>query len=134
MTLSLAGHRFSIAASEPYSLQFTPCDAEAEIIGMFDGTDIPAAAKKTFDEYTSWYFSVFPSDRDALREIFRKAGVHIYSEGGEALLVGCGIAVVCTDCDREIRILLKDGVEIKDTLPAMTTAVYDTATGKRLDI
>ena len=134
MMLSLAGHSFSMAAVEPYSLQFTPCDADAEIIGVFDGTDMPAAARKSFDDYTAWYFSVFPSDRDALREIFREAGVHIYSEGGEALMVGGGIAVICTDCDRDIQIRLKNGTEIRDSLPAMTTAVYDTVTGKRLDI
>ena len=134
MTLSLAGHNFSMAAVEPYSLQFTPCVVDAEIIGVFDGCDMPAAAKKSFDDYTAWYFSVFPSDRDALREIFREAGVHIYSEGGEALLVGGGIAVICTDCDRDIQIRLKNGTEIRDSLPAMTTAVYDTVIGKRLDI
>ncbi|MBR5221001.1 MAG: hypothetical protein IKV66_08455, partial [Clostridia bacterium] len=102
------------------------------IVGV--SLDMPAAARKSFDDYTAWYFSVFPSDRDALREIFRESGVHIYSEGGEALLVGGGIAVICTDCDRDIQIRLKNGTEIRDSLPAMTTAVYDTETGIRLDL
>lgn len=134
MTVYLGGQAYSISPPSPYSLNFSPQDPDATILGYFSGTDIPAAAKREFHDYTSWYFSVFPSDRNALREIFRLAGVHIYSEGGESLLIGGGIAVVCTDCDRELVLHFPNNKEIKDTLSAMTTAVYDTETGQRLDI
>ena len=86
------------------------------------------------DGYTAWYFSVYPSDKDVMREIFREAGVHIYSENGEALLVGNGIAVLCTDIDRDVHLRLPNGIEIREFLPAMTTAVYDELTGVRLDL
>ena len=69
-----------------------------------------------------------------MREIFKEAGVHIYSENGEALLVGNGIAVLCTDCDREVQLHFPNGIEVTESLPAMTTAVYDELTGKRLDL
>jgi len=105
-----------------------------QVIGHFTGTTIPAAAKKTFENHTSWFFSVFPADCDIIREIFREAGVHIYSENGEALLVGNGIAVLCTDCDREVQLHFPNGIEVTESLPAMTTAVYDELTGKRLDL
>ncbi|MBR5743409.1 MAG: hypothetical protein IKX85_06350, partial [Clostridia bacterium] len=70
-----------IAPPDPYSLRFTP-EGGAEVVGTFASSDIPAAAKKEEEGYTSWYFSLFPSDTDILREIFRSAGVHIYSENG----------------------------------------------------
>ena len=50
------------------------------------------------------------------------------------MLAGNGIVVVCTDCDREVAVKLKSGVIINEKLAAMTTAVYDSITGKRLDI
>lgn len=134
MRISVGEKEYNVSAFEDYSVNFTPCDKAAETVGYFEGTDIPAAAKKQQDGYTSWYFSVFPSSNDALREIFRDAGVHIYSENGEALLAGNGIVVVCTDCDRDVTVKLKNGVVINEKLAAMTTAVYDSITGKRLDI
>ncbi len=134
MTLDIAGQSYSVSALGAYSLQFSPSDPDASVVGYFEGTELPAAAVKACADHTAWYFSVFPSDRDAMREIFRAAGVHICSEGGEALLIGGGIVVVCTDCDRDICIHQPNGVEIRDTLPAMTTAVYDSDTGLRLDI
>jgi hypothetical protein len=134
MKVVLGDKEYNATAYDNYSLQFTPDDKDAEIIGYFEGENLPAAAKKKQDGFTSWYFSVFPSSNDCLREIFREAGVHIYSENGEALLAGNGIVLVCTDCDRKVAIRLKNGMIINEDLPAMTTAVYDSETGKRLDI
>lgn len=133
MTFTVAGQTFHVSAPQPYSLHFSPRDDDAALLGRFDGTDTPAAAKKTFADHTAWYFSVFPSDRNALREIFRESGVHICSEGGETLMIGGGIAVVSTDCDRDVCVTLPNGTTIKEHLSAMTTAVYDSATGRRLD-
>lgn len=133
MRLSLGEREYAVAAQETYSLQFAPEDADAEIVGFFDGTEIPAAAKKRLADHTAWYFSVFPSDCRALREIFREVGVHIYSEGGEALLIGGGIVVVSTDEARDLNIRMPSGLVIREALPDMTTAVYDMVSGKRLD-
>jgi hypothetical protein len=127
------GEEYHLSAYEPYSLQFSPC-GDAEPIGCFDGTEIPAAAKRVFPDHTSFYFSVFPSDSALIRKICGEAGVHIYSEGGEALLAGNGIVVLCTEQERTVHIRLRNGTEIKEDLPAMTTAVYDEETGERLDI
>ena len=99
----------------------------------FSFASAPEFAKKTFENHTSWFFSVFPSDCAVMREIFREAGVHIYSENGEALLVGNGIAVLCTDSDRDVHLHFPNGVEVNERLAAMTTAVYDELTGLRLD-
>ena len=134
MNLSVHGLNRAIETYEKYSLQFSPEDPDAQVVGYFTDTDIPAAARKAMDGYTSWYFSVYPSDKDVMREIFREAGVHIYSENGEALLVGNGIAVLCTDIDRDVHLRLPNGIEIREFLPAMTTAVYDELTGERLDL
>ncbi len=134
MDIKLGKLESSVKPYHPYSLHFTPVDTDAQIIGHFTGTNIPAAAKKTFENHTSWFFSVFPSDCAVMREIFREAGVHIYSENGEALLVGNGIAVLCTDCDRDVHLHFPNGVEVTERLSAMTTAVYDELTGLRLDL
>ncbi|MBR5743032.1 MAG: hypothetical protein IKX85_04455, partial [Clostridia bacterium] len=121
-----------IAPPDPYSLRFTP-EGGAGVVGTFASSDIPAAAKKEEEGYTSWYFSLFPSDTDILREIFRSAGVHIYSENGEAILAGNGIVVVSTESEKDAVITLPNGIVIREFLPAMTTAVYDETTGRRLD-
>ena len=131
--ISYEGREYETSAIEPYSLNFSPA-GNADIIGYFSETDIPAAAELKFPDHDSFYFSVFPSDSGLLRSIFKKAGVFIYSEGGEALLAGNGIITVCTDRDRSIRICLKNGKEIAENLTALTTAVYDEITGDRLDI
>ena len=133
MTLHIGGRAYAVAAQEPYSLQFSPSDEEGEILGYFDGTEISAAAKKKLADHTAWYFSLFPSDCRVLREIFREAGVHIYSEGGEALLIGGGLVVVSTDEARSVTVRVPSGLVIREELPAMTTAVYDLAMGLRLD-
>ncbi len=132
MRVSYAGREYEMSSFEPYSLNFSP-DGSADPIGCFAETDIPAAAKRTFRDHTSFYFSVFPSDSGLMREILREAGAYLYSEGGEALLAGNGIITVCTDRDRDVCIRLRNGRTITEALPAMTTAVYDEITGERLD-
>ena len=47
--------------------------------------------------------------------------------------MGNGIVVVSTERERDAVITLPNGTEIRETLPAMTTAVYDETTGLRLD-
>ena len=127
------GEEYRLSACEPYSLLFSPC-GEEERLGYFDGTDTPAAAKRVFRDHTAFYFSVFPSDNALMRKICGEAGVHIYSNGGETLSAGNGILAVCTEKARAIRIRLRNGTEIGEDLPAMTTAVYDEETGERLDL
>ena len=133
MMVSYGGREYEMSSFKPYSLNFSP-SGRAGIIGFFAKSEVPAAAKTSFSDHTSIYFSVFPSNSCLMREIFKEAGAFVYSEGEESLLAGNGIITVCTDCDRDICIHLRNGREIIDSLPAMTTAVYDEITGERLDM
>ena len=121
-----------VALREAYSVMFKVDDADACPVAVFTEVDGVAAARKPMGDYTNWYFSLFPADADILREIFRSAGAHVYSEHGEALLVGNGLAVVTATDDRPLELTLRNGMVVREALPSMTTAVYDADTGRRL--
>ena len=121
-----------VALREAYSVMFKVDDADACPVAVFTDIEGTAAALKPMEDHTSWYFSLFPADPDVLREIFRFAGAHIYSENGEALLVGNGLAVVTATDDRPLELTLRNGMVVREALPSMTTAVYDADTGRRL--
>lgn len=118
----------------PYSMKFSVSDKEAKPVAVFPDTGEIAGAKKEFPQYTQWYFSTFPADWSVLREIFRMAGAHIYSEKGETLLAGNGLIVITVDKESDVCLHLRNGLQIKEKLPGMTTAVYDAENGERLDM
>lgn len=116
------------------SVNFAVTDDAAEPTAYFCECDAVAGAKRTFDTHTVWYFSTFPADATVLRAIFKSAGVHIYTECGKACYAGNGIFMLTADEALDISVRLKNGVVINDHLDAMTTAIYASETGERLDI
>ena len=115
--------------------QFVPADAEAETIGFFTvaadaAGNVPAAARKRLADSTAWLFSLPPLDVTLLREIFRAAGAHVYSEGGESLLAGSGLIVVTAVEAETLRLALRSGRTVTVGLPPMSTTVFDAATGE----
>lgn len=60
-------------------------DEKAQTLGRYSQSRLCALAKKEFDDYTMYFSGLGNLSHNALREIARTAGVHIYIENGVAI-------------------------------------------------
>ena len=121
----------TITALEVFDPAFAVEDADATVLARYEDGAV-AGAMRAYEDYTTATFQLPPTDPAVLRELWRQAGVHVYSEGGEALLVGGGMVVVTKPKGGAISLTLKNGRKIADSFPCATTAVYDETTGERI--
>ena len=121
----------TIVSNEPFDPAFAVCDTAATVLARYADGEV-AAAQKNGDDHTSITFQLPPTDADVLRELFRNAGAHIYSEAGDALLVGGNMVIATVPHGGDVAITLKNGTKIKEHFTVATTAIYDATTGVRL--
>ena len=105
-------------------------DKKAIALGYFGHEQNSVAfAMKELDNSTSWICSIPLSDPAVLRAIFKKAGVHIYSEEGDVIYDGAGIFSVHTLEGGKRTFSLRNGKVIETTLPPSSTTLFDSVTG-----
>ena len=120
-----------IEIAELFDPAFAVKDEHAVSIAYYPDGAV-AAARKTVADHTTVVFQLPPIDTVVLRELFRNAGAHIYSENGEALLVGSGMIAVTLPKGGEVTLRLRNGTVIKDKFETSVTAVYDSETGVKM--
>jgi hypothetical protein len=111
---------------------FAIADADAEKAAFFSGSKDCAGARRIFPGHTSWYFSLPPDSPDILREIFRQAGAHIYSEAGDAICAGSGLLMIHTAKGGHRTLNFKGGRERVVELPPASTSLFDLEGGEEL--
>jgi hypothetical protein len=111
---------------------FAPADAQAETISVFEGTDVPAVARKALPGHTAWFCSLPPVEPDLLRAVFRASGAHIYSDAADVIFCGLGLLCVHTLAGGSRAITLRSGREITAELAPRSTTFFDAETGARV--
>ena len=114
-----------------FSEQFCIEDNDSETIAIFLDGQV-CAAKKHMQNYTSWQFMLPPSNANFLRELFRLIGVHVYSDGGESILVGGGLVVVTTEGEQTVKIKFANGKYISEKTNKAETIIFDAKKGVRI--
>ena len=80
-------------------------------------------ANRTFDDWSSWYFPSGRFETEEIREIFERAGVHIYSKDFEDVIVGNFGTAIHTAHGGKGTVCLRNG-EIRNVdLPADSTII-----------
>ena len=121
------------AAQGSYDPQLAIADPQAEILGSYLTTGIPAFGRKDMNSWTSWYIGVPPTNGDLLRKIMVEAGVHIYTSTGDIVYEGSGMVVVHTKDGGVKTIVLKNGKPVSIDLPeGPQTIVLDSQSGELL--
>ncbi len=84
------------------------------------------------DNHTVW-FSPLPFDKpDHFRNVFEKAGVHIYSDGNDSVTCGSGVLSLHTENGGTRTVCLKNGISIDIELKPAETILLDDKTGEIL--
>jgi hypothetical protein len=137
-----------ISGAKPYALKtywgrpdttlkpmFIPQDPSASIYARFSHDRSPALVKKSFDNHTSWYASFPVTDAATMRQIFKEAGAHLYTETtGDVIYAGNGLVLYHTKRGGEHKITFKNGQTVVLNLPEThaTTHLFDARTGSLL--
>lgn len=99
-------------------------------LAYYNGGGIAAARRGD-----NLWLSTMHITRSIMRQIFTDAGVHLWTDSGDPVMAGCGLALINTPAGGERVISLPDGRELREVrekLPPMTTAIYDMKTLKRI--
>jgi hypothetical protein len=108
-------------------------DSKAVPLGYFEhDPNSVAFAVKELQNSTSWTSSIPLSDPAIFRTIFKKAGVHIYSDDGDVIYDGGGIFSVHTVEGGRRIFTLRNGKKVEVVLPRHSTTLFDSNTGGML--
>ncbi|MFP4442140.1 MAG: hypothetical protein ACLFST_03390 [Spirochaetia bacterium] len=118
------------AAVSPLPVVDTPSDGK--LLGLYQGTQYGAFAMRESGSHTAWYSGLPLTNPSVLREIFRKAGVHIYSDKNKTIYQGLGLLTVHTEDDYQDTIRLKNGKTVEIDVKGPATVVMDSESGKIL--
>lgn len=108
-------------------------DESVEAFGYYGGSRDVALARKTLDSgAVTWYCALPLKNPAVMREIFRSAGAHIYSEKNDPLHIGGGILAIHTETGGPRRLSLPGGRVVEADLEPWSTTIYDLETGETL--
>lgn len=79
---------FRFGSTRPVNPSFYVTDPEATVLGVHRGTNVPGLAVKQLDGWTSIYSAAVPTSTELLRRIARSAGVHVYHDRDDVLMIG----------------------------------------------
>jgi hypothetical protein len=97
-----------------FSPLFTVDDPEAETLGTLRAARAPGFARKKVGNMTS-YYSVAPCPTpEIFQEIFRQAGVHLYSETQDIIYANARYVTFCANGDGQKVLKLPKAVELFD--------------------
>ncbi|MVM33515.1 hypothetical protein GO755_25990 [Spirosoma sp. HMF4905] len=105
-------------------------DKSAQSLAELEGANQPVIARKQGKEFTSIFCGLPLNGIDGFREIFRKAGCHIYNEKNDFTYANSGLLMVHTKDGGTRTIQLKNGKSISIPLTAGSTLLLDAQTGE----
>ena len=82
-------------------------------------------------EYSIFYAPHYVTDPDYFRKIFKRAGAHIYTEGGEVVATGNGMVMIHEKGVKTTKLNLPSGI-VKIKNPECATYVFDVKTGEKV--
>ena len=106
---------------------FAVDDVSAEPLAYYDNGQVAAARKGD-----NFWYAVSPLTHGAAVALLEECGVHRYTDSGDPVIAGGGIAAInCVDGGRRV-LTLRNGISIECELEPYTTAVFDDESGERL--
>ena len=105
-------------------------DKAAQTLAELEGTNHPIIARKQGNGFTSVYCGLPLNGTDGFREIFRKAGCHIYNEKNDFTYANSGLLMLHTKDGGTRTIQLKNGKSVSVPLEQGATWLLDTTTGE----
>jgi hypothetical protein len=112
---------------------FAVADSAAEKLGVYEGTDQVAFARKKGTNHTTVFCGLPLRGATVLRRLFRDAGAHIYVESGDMLSAGANVILLHTVTGGARSLRLPDGSVHEVTLPARSTTLFDATTGATIE-
>ncbi len=109
---------------------FIANDDKAVVLGTINGTNNAGFVKKQFQNHTSWFTSLPPTDIALWKYVFKQSGVHIYNDGQDVVYGGKGVLTVHTAKGGQRILHLKNGKNILLDLPQNSTTVFNAFTGE----
>jgi hypothetical protein len=103
-----------------------------EVLATLKNSDDVIAARKKLKGHTSVFSTLPIHDSDYFRDIFRKAGCHIYNEVSDFTYANSGLLMIHTKegCERSIH--LKNGKTLNLNIPPYSTWLMDAESGEVL--
>jgi hypothetical protein len=108
----------------------TIADQKSEVLSTLKNGGQIVAARKPFKDYTSVYSCLTIHETDFFRELFRKAGCHIYSEANDFTYVNSGLLMIHTKDGGERKIQLKNGKTLNLNIPPYSTWLLNAENGE----
>ncbi len=108
---------------------FVVNDKEAEALAELKETHQTLIARKQLKDFVSVFCAVPLNGTNSFREIFRKAGCHIYNEQNDFIYANSGLLMVHTKDGGTRNIIFKSGKKLNLDLKEGTTILFDSVTG-----
>jgi hypothetical protein len=121
-------YKFS-GAIEPL---FVVKDDKAEALAELKDSHQTLIARKRLKDFISVYCAVPLNGTNHFREIFRKAGCHIYNEDDDFIYANSGLLILHTKDGGRRDITLKSGKQLNVDLKRGSTVVFDSITGAEI--
>ena len=83
-------------------------------MGRYSQSRLGALAKKEFSNHTMYFSGIGNLSHNALREIAREAGVHIYTENGVAVYINSGFVGIYNTKNETTTVTLKNDGEYEE--------------------
>ena len=107
-------------------------DRTAVPVGYLGQSERVVMAYKKLPRSTSWFCGLPLRKAPLMREIFKRAGVHLYNEQEDVIYSGNGILTVHTKDGGNRQLTLRNGKPITLTLAPRSTVLLDNQTGEIL--
>jgi hypothetical protein len=122
------------AGRVPVAPLFAIDDPQVEVLGHYKDSPISAIARRKQADYTVVYAALPLRDPCLMRQLFREAGAHIYSETNDVIMAGGGTVCMATRRDAGGRkiIRLRNGKDVEITMKPASTVILDAQTGQRI--
>lgn len=104
-------------------------DKKATPLAVNGSTKEVMVAKKENKDHTVWYASYMFKQPEAFREIFKRAGAHIYGEGNDVFHQGNGLLMIHTKAGGPKNTVLKNGTKASLNMEPESTVYLDCVTG-----
>ena len=95
-------------------------DPDAEILGRYETSGAGALLRKKKENYTVYYSGLGNLSQEALTEIARESGVHLYAKCGIATFVNSGFVGVYNTKDEFTEVILKEDGEFTEIFSEKT--------------
>jgi hypothetical protein len=114
----------------PLQPMVTITDPNIEVLAILKNSSQTIVGRKNLNGFSSVFSTLPLHETDFFREIFRKAGCHIYNEANDFTYSNSGLLMIHTKNGGDRTINLKNGKTMQFNIPSYSTWLVDSETGE----